>query len=71
MKLNHIKPHGALYGMAARDEEVANAVCDAAEVFGVPLLGMAGTKHEEVYAARGLASSPNTTPTSTTATTAR
>lgn len=54
MPLNHIKPHGALYGVAARDENVANAMADAAEVFGVPLLGMAGTKHEEVYTKRGI-----------------
>ena len=53
MPLNHIKPHGALYGMAARSEEIANAVCDAAEAFQVPLLGMARTKHEEVYTKRG------------------
>ena len=53
MPLNHIKPHGALYGMAARSEEVAGAICDAADVFRVPLLGMAGTKHEEVYTKRG------------------
>jgi UPF0271 protein len=53
MALNHIKPHGALYGMAARSEEIANAICDAAEVFKVPLLGMARTKHEEVYTKRG------------------
>jgi UPF0271 protein len=53
MPLNHIKPHGALYGMAARSEEVANAICDAAEPFQVPLLGMARTKHEEVYTKRG------------------
>src|SRR5271165_5297060 len=48
MGLNHIKPHGALYGMAARSEEIANAICDAADVFKVPLLGMARTKHEEI-----------------------
>ncbi len=54
MPLNHIKPHGALYGVAARDENVANAMADAAAVFGVPLLGMARTKHEEVYAKRGI-----------------
>jgi len=54
MALNHIKPHGVLYGMAARREEVAHAVCDAADVFGVPLFGMAGTLHEKVYTARGL-----------------
>jgi 5-oxoprolinase (ATP-hydrolysing) subunit A len=54
MPLGHIKPHGALYGLAARDESVAHAIADAAEVYGVPVLGMAGTKHEEVYAGRGL-----------------
>ena len=53
MPLNHIKPHGALYGMAARSEEVAHAVADAADVFRVPILGMKGTLHERVYTARG------------------
>ncbi len=53
MALNHIKPHGSLYGMAARMEETANAVCDAADVFKVPLLGMINTFHEKVYPARG------------------
>jgi len=53
MELNHIKPHGALYGMAARDEEIAHAVCDAADVFGVPLFGMKNTLHEKIYTARG------------------
>jgi len=51
--LNHIKPHGALYGMAARDEDTANAVCDAADAFGVPLMGLTGTCHESVYTTRG------------------
>lgn len=54
MPLNHIKPHGALYGMAAREPEVAEAICDAAEPFGVPLFGMANTLHEEIYVKRGL-----------------
>ena len=54
MPLNHIKPHGALYGMAARDETVANAVCDAAAAFGVALFGMAETAQERVYTARGV-----------------
>jgi UPF0271 protein len=53
MPLNHIKPHGALYGMAARMEEIAHAVCDAADIFKVPLMGMVNTCHERVYAARG------------------
>jgi UPF0271 protein len=54
MTLHHVKPHGALYGKAARDEETAGAVADAAAVFGVPVMGMAGTAHERVYTARGL-----------------
>ena len=51
--LNHIKPHGSLYGMAARMEEIAEAVCDAADVFKVPLYGMKNTLHETVYTRRG------------------
>ena len=43
------KPRGAL----GRLEEIAQAVCDAADVFRVPLLGMTGTLHETVYPARG------------------
>jgi len=53
MPLAHVKPHGALYGMAARDREVAEAICDAADVYKVPIMGMAGTLHETVYTARG------------------
>jgi UPF0271 protein len=53
MQLAHIKPHGALYGMAARNDDVAEAICDAADVFKVPIMGMAGTLHEKVYSARG------------------
>jgi UPF0271 protein len=53
MTLNHIKPHGSLYGMAARIEAVAQAICDAADIFKTPLMGMIGTQHETVYKARG------------------
>src|SRR5579872_6785866 len=53
MTLSHIQPHGALYGMAGREEAVANAICDAADVFKVPIMGMIGTCHETVYTARG------------------
>lgn len=55
MSLSHIKPHGALYGRAAADEATAHAVADAAQALGgLPVMGMAGTKHEQVYTARGL-----------------
>lgn len=53
VELNHIKPHGSLYGMAARQEEIAHAVCDVADIYRVPLLGMTGTLHEKIYPARG------------------
>lgn len=53
MELNHIKPHGSLYGMSARQDEIAQAICDAADVFQVPLFGMIGTLHETIYPARG------------------
>ncbi|MGL4396393.1 MAG: 5-oxoprolinase subunit PxpA [Hyphomicrobium sp.] len=53
LRLNHIKPHGALYGMAARSEDVAHAVADAADVFKLPILGLIKTCHETIYAARG------------------
>lgn len=52
MELNHIKAHGALYGLAARDEATAKAVGAAADVFDVPLMGMANTVHERVWGAR-------------------
>jgi 5-oxoprolinase (ATP-hydrolysing) subunit A len=54
LALSHLKPHGALYGAAARDAEVASAVADAALVFEVPVMGMAGTLHQQVYTERGL-----------------
>ena len=53
MVLNHVKPHGALYGAGYRDEKVARAVARAAIEFGVPLMGMSGTGHEEWYQDEG------------------
>ena len=53
LPLYHIKPHGSLYGMAARMEHAAHAVADAADVFKVPLFGMINTLHEKIYAERG------------------
>ncbi|MBC7308753.1 MAG: LamB/YcsF family protein [Actinomycetales bacterium] len=52
--LDHIKPHGSLYGMVARDEELMEAVCDVAEQYEVGVFGMTGTAHERVASRRGL-----------------
>ena len=49
MPLNHIKPHGSLYVMAAKDDDMAHAIADAVETFDVPIFGMANTSHEKVY----------------------
>jgi UPF0271 protein len=50
--LSHIKPHGALFGMAMKDEAVAHGIADVAEAFGVPLIAFAGCVQEEVYKKR-------------------
>lgn len=49
MTLNHVKPHGALYGAAWEDEDVATACAEAAQAFGVPMYGTTGTLHEDIW----------------------
>ncbi|WP_417516601.1 5-oxoprolinase subunit PxpA [Minwuia sp.] len=53
MPLSHIKPHGALFEMAANQEHIAHAIADCADVFKVPLYGQINCLHEEIYQARG------------------
>lgn len=48
LALNHIKPHGALYGMLAGDEELMAAAGSIARQYDVPFYGLAGTAHESV-----------------------
>lgn len=54
LPLDHIKPHGALYGMVSRDATLMAAVCDVAELYSVPVFGLSGTAHEAVAAERGV-----------------
>jgi len=54
MELSHLKPHGALYGMAAKYDHVAMAVAHAAKEFNLPVFGMAGTLQETVYREQGV-----------------
>ena len=70
MPLNHIKPHGALYGMAARMEEVAHAVCDAAECSGCRCSAWPAPCTRRSTRSAASPSSPSSMPTSTTTTTA-
>ena len=46
IKLTHIKPHGALYNMAAKDYNLAKAVCEGIYEFDkdIILLGLSGSK---------------------------
>jgi UPF0271 protein len=55
-KLNHIKPHGALYNRAAVDEEVAQAICSAVQQADASLLlyGLSGSLMEKAAINHGL-----------------
>lgn len=48
MTLSHLKPHGALYGMAAKQEAAAMAVIDVAKIYGLPIYGMIGTVQHDM-----------------------
>lgn len=54
MALSHIKPHGALFGMAQNQPHVAEGIADAAEVFGVPVIAYSDCCMSEVFARRGI-----------------
>ncbi|KAF8549514.1 lamb YcsF family protein [Imleria badia] len=56
LPLNHIKPHGAVYGQTARSIDLARVVVGVAKVFngsaarpdaGVAFMGLAGTTHQQ------------------------
>lgn len=53
-QLSHIKPHGSLYGMLARDADLMRAAARVASLYEVPMLGLAGTAHESVCAEVGV-----------------
>jgi UPF0271 protein len=54
MPLNHIKPHGSLYGMLARDEDLMQGAVDVAKTYGVPVFGLAGSAHQRVAEREGI-----------------
>jgi len=47
VSMNHIKPHGAIYGMCARDMDLARAAVGVAKLFQVAFMGLAGTCHQK------------------------
>jgi UPF0271 protein len=50
--LHYVKPHGALYNMACRDEAYARPVVDAAALFGLAVMGLRGSRLEAASAGR-------------------
>lgn len=46
IKMQHVKPHGAMYNMAAKDEALAKAICEAIYEYdkGLILMGLAGSQ---------------------------
>ncbi len=46
IKLQHVKPHGALYNMAAKDAALAKAICEAVYEYdpSLILMGLAGSE---------------------------
>lgn len=54
IRMSHIKPHGALMGMAMKDDAVAEGVADAAEALAMPVIGVGNCLMEEVFAQRRL-----------------
>ncbi len=57
-RLNHVKPHGALYNMAAKDRQLANAIAQAVFDFdpGLVFFGLAGSEMVSAAQALGLRS---------------
>ena len=41
VKIQHVKPHGALYNQACKDEKLASAICRAAQAFDGELIVLA------------------------------
>jgi len=56
IKMQHVKPHGALYNMSAVDEKLATAICEGIKEVDPELimLGLAGSAHISSAKAVGL-----------------
>ena len=50
--LHHLKPHGALYNLACRDDAYARPIVEAAVLFGLPLIGLPGSRLQTLAAGR-------------------
>jgi 5-oxoprolinase (ATP-hydrolysing) subunit A len=55
VEVYHVKPHGALYNMAAKDEKLSHAICDAIESINPNMVvyGLSGSLFLQVAGERG------------------
>src|SRR4029077_21096496 len=51
-ELRYVKPHGALYNLACRDERFARPIVAALELFGLKLMGLPGSRLEALSKGR-------------------
>lgn len=54
VKMQHVKPHGAMYNMAAKDYALAKAICEAIKEYDDSLIVMALSGGEMIRAAKEL-----------------
>lgn len=56
MELTHVKPHGALYNMAGKDEKLAMAICEAIAEYDsrLVLLALSGSRMIEAANRKGI-----------------
>ncbi len=54
MKMQHVKPHGAFYNMAAKDYELSRAICEAIKEYDDELIVMALSGGELIRAAKDM-----------------
>ena len=56
IRLHHVKPHGAMYNMAAKEPRLADAICDAVAAVdeGLILYGLPGSEVERAARVKGL-----------------
>jgi len=52
LELKHVKPHGALYNQACRDDHYARPVIAATQLFGLCLVGLPGSRLETLSRGR-------------------
>ena len=52
VKLQHVKPHGALYNMAAKDYDLSKAICEAIYEYDKDLIVMGLSGSEMIKAAK-------------------